>query len=328
MVGHPFSSWMCFRDSWWGMAPSWWLLRVPCRWPFGLRRGWLMASSSTRSLALRYVLSSCELTHLWLLALLEKLLLSWLLLTLLPGEVFLTRNLLDLLGVKSWNVDLERCGDNVAGVDSAERNTVDLEWTSNEEDTLGKALQENDTLATETASKENKDGTGSKGFARSRGSDRFADLKWKVSPIFLQRCWQRLLKMCSCGSQVLEKANTIANSSFLHPQAFHKRQLSNFEYRITNSLLDNLILCWVPPWELISLVKHSGFYSTHFFAFTLWWGTSLVDLPKVFFWPAGLVASRVADIVIFGDRLMSWIGVPVDSRFDISELCVARVYWD
>jgi hypothetical protein len=55
--------------------------------------------------------------------------------------------------------------DNVAGVDAAERNTVDFERTSNEENTLAEVLQEDDTLAAETTSEENKDGTGGEGFS-------------------------------------------------------------------------------------------------------------------------------------------------------------------
>jgi hypothetical protein len=55
--------------------------------------------------------------------------------------------------------------DNVAGVDAAEGNTVDFERTSNEENTLAEVLQEDDTLATETTSEENKDGTGGEGFS-------------------------------------------------------------------------------------------------------------------------------------------------------------------
>lgn len=55
------------------------------------------------------------------------------------------------------------CGDNVAGVDSAERDTVDLEWAGNQENTLGEVLQEDDALATETASEEDQNSTGGEG---------------------------------------------------------------------------------------------------------------------------------------------------------------------
>lgn len=53
-------------------------------------------------------------------------------------------------------------GDNVTCVDSAEWDTVDLEWTGNQENTLVKVVQENDALSTESASEEDEDGTGDK----------------------------------------------------------------------------------------------------------------------------------------------------------------------
>jgi hypothetical protein len=55
------------------------------------------------------------------------------------------------------------CSDNVAGVNAAERNTVDFERTSNEEDTLAEVLQEYDALAAESTSKQDEDGAGSEG---------------------------------------------------------------------------------------------------------------------------------------------------------------------
>ena len=72
-------------------------------------------------------------------------------------------------------------GDNIAGIDSSEGDTVDLEWASDEQDTLVEVLQEDDALATETASEEDEDGTGLESWARSRSSDGFADLRFAVS---------------------------------------------------------------------------------------------------------------------------------------------------
>ena len=74
-----------------------------------------------------------------------------------------------------------RCSDNVTGVDSAQRNTVDLEGTSDKENALGEVLQEDDALATETASEEDEDSTGDESWARSRRSDGLADLQSTVS---------------------------------------------------------------------------------------------------------------------------------------------------
>lgn len=68
-------------------------------------------------------------------------------------------------------------GDNVAGVDTADWDTVDLEWASDEEDTLVKVVQEDDALATETASEEDENGSWDKGSAWSGGTDGLADLE-------------------------------------------------------------------------------------------------------------------------------------------------------
>jgi hypothetical protein len=68
--------------------------------------------------------------------LLEKLLLSVLLVTLLPREVLLSGNLLNLRLVKTRYIDLLGCGNNVAGIDSSERNTIDLERAGNEKNAL------------------------------------------------------------------------------------------------------------------------------------------------------------------------------------------------
>jgi hypothetical protein len=68
--------------------------------------------------------------------LLEELLLSLLLVTLLSRKVLVTGNLINLLRINTRQIDFLGCGDNVAGIDSSQGNTVDLEWTSNEEDAL------------------------------------------------------------------------------------------------------------------------------------------------------------------------------------------------
>lgn len=86
------------------------------------------------------------------------------------------RDLLDLLLIEAGDVDLVGSGDDVSGVDSAEGNTVDLEGAGDEEDALVKGLQEDDTLATETASEEDEDSAGLEGLAGSPRSDGLADL--------------------------------------------------------------------------------------------------------------------------------------------------------
>lgn len=117
-----------------------------------------------------------DLLLLGLLSLLEESLLTGLLLGLLGSEVLGLRDLLDLLLIEAGDVDLVGSGDDVSGVDSAEGNTVDLEGAGDEEDALVKGLQEDDTLATETASEEDEDSAGLEGLAGSPRSDGLADL--------------------------------------------------------------------------------------------------------------------------------------------------------
>lgn len=119
----------------------------------------------------------CVESYLWLLALLEELGLTGLLGGTLASEVLLAGDLLDLLGINTGDIDLVGGGDNVAGVDTADWDTVDLEWASDEEDTLVKVVQEDDALATETASEEDENGSWDKGSAWSGGTDGLADLE-------------------------------------------------------------------------------------------------------------------------------------------------------
>jgi len=113
---------------------------------------------------------------LWLLSLLEKCLLTSLLLALLAGKVSGRSYLIDLGLINTGEINLLGSGDNIAGVNSAKRNTVNLEWTSDEENTLFNVLQENDTLSAETASEEDKDGTRGERRSGSVGLDGLADL--------------------------------------------------------------------------------------------------------------------------------------------------------
>lgn len=99
-----------------------------------------------------------------LLALLEESLLGALLVGLLvAGEVVDVGDLLEGLAVEAVDGDGGAGGDHVAGVDATERDTVDLEGTGDQEDTLVEGLKENDTLAAETTSEEDEDGTGLEG---------------------------------------------------------------------------------------------------------------------------------------------------------------------
>jgi hypothetical protein len=64
------------------------------------------------------------------------LLLSLLLVTLLSRKVLVTSDLINLLRINTRQIDLLGCGNNVTGVDSSQRNTVNLEGTGYEKDAL------------------------------------------------------------------------------------------------------------------------------------------------------------------------------------------------
>jgi hypothetical protein len=115
-------------------------------------------------------------TYLGLLALLEEGLLGLLLSLLVLGEVSGSGGLLKGLGVNTADIDLLGGGDDVAGVHAAEGNTVDLEGAGDKEDTLVERLEEDDTLAAETASEEDQDGAGNEGLADLGGTQSLADL--------------------------------------------------------------------------------------------------------------------------------------------------------
>lgn len=108
-----------------------------------------------------------------LLALLEESLLGALLVGLLvAGEVVRVGDLLEGLAVEAVDGDGGAGGNHVAGVDAAERDTVDLEGTGDQENTLVEGLKEHNALATEAASEKDEDGTrlkGSTGLVRVLG---------------------------------------------------------------------------------------------------------------------------------------------------------------
>lgn len=115
-------------------------------------------------------------TYLGLLSLLEESLSGGLLLGLLGGEVLGLGDLLDLGGVEAGDVDLVGGGDDVSGVDSSQGDTVDLEGTGDQEDTLVESLEEDDALAAEATGEEDQDGTGLEGLSGGPRADGLADL--------------------------------------------------------------------------------------------------------------------------------------------------------
>lgn len=116
-------------------------------------------------------------TYHGLLALLEESILARLLLLLLTDEVLRLGDLLDLLSIYAGNIDLVGCRNDVAGVDSSEGDTVDLEGAGDEENTLVEGLEKNDALAPETTSEKDEDGTGLEGRSGGPGAESLADLK-------------------------------------------------------------------------------------------------------------------------------------------------------
>jgi hypothetical protein len=126
------------------------------------------------------------LAYLWLLALLEESLLCLLLLALLLSEVVGCGDLLEGLRIDSREVDTGAGGDHVASVHPSEGNTVDLEGSSDQEDTLGQVLEQDDALAPETTSEEDQDSTGLEAFPGLSRVNGLADLlrnKLLVTPI-------------------------------------------------------------------------------------------------------------------------------------------------
>lgn len=99
--------------------------------------------------------------------------LNFLLLFLVTEELLLSGGILRLLffgkvsnvelfSVNRADVDASRCGNNVAGVNTSERNTVNLERSGNEKSVILKTLKEDDSLTTETASQDDQDSSGNK----------------------------------------------------------------------------------------------------------------------------------------------------------------------
>ena len=115
-------------------------------------------------------------TDLWLLALLEEGLLACGLLLLLGSEVPLLADLLYRLAIDSLKIHLVRRGNDIAGVDPPEGNTVDFERTGHQQDALREVLEEDDTLSPEAAGKEDEDGARLKSLPWLRRLDGLAHL--------------------------------------------------------------------------------------------------------------------------------------------------------
>ena len=142
--------------------------------------------------------------YLGLLALLEESILARLVCGLVLGEVALLGGLVQDRLVDTLDVDGGGGSDDIAGVYAAQRNAVNLEGTGDEENTLGKVLEDNDTLATETTSEEDDDGTGLEGGADLRGAGSLTGLEFmlaRVHGMHIAACRSSLLA-ASCRMSV------------------------------------------------------------------------------------------------------------------------------
>jgi len=139
-------------------------------------RGRLLFLHLGQSSDLRHFLSTRS-AHLWLLSLLDEGLLALFLLALLfPAEVLGACDLVQCRLVKTTQVDLGRCGNNISGVYSPQWDPVDLEWPGDEQGTLLQVLEEDDALAAKAASKEDQNGPGLKGRSQLRRPKSLAGL--------------------------------------------------------------------------------------------------------------------------------------------------------
>ena len=123
-----------------------------------------------------FIGGAVDAAYLGLLALLEESVLARLVCGLVLGEVALLGGLLQDTLVDTLDVDGGGGSNDIAGVYSSQRNAVNLEGTGDEENTLGKVLEENDTLAAETTSEEDDDGTGLEGSTGLRGASSLTGL--------------------------------------------------------------------------------------------------------------------------------------------------------
>ena len=134
--------------------------------------------------------------YLGLLALLEESILARLVCGLVLGEVTLLGGLLQDSLVDTLDVDGGGGSDDIAGVYAAQRNAVNLEGTGDEENTMGKVLEDNNTLATETTSEEDDDGTGLEGGADLRGAGSLTGLEFMLASVhgmYVAACSSSLL---------------------------------------------------------------------------------------------------------------------------------------
>lgn len=82
----------------------------------------------------------------------------------------------ELGNVNGLDRDNGRCGDDIAGVNSPQRNSVNLERTGDKESTILERLQQNDTLTPESAGEDDKNRARNKGSAEDSRTGSLANL--------------------------------------------------------------------------------------------------------------------------------------------------------
>jgi hypothetical protein len=127
-------------------------------------------------------------TYLGLLALLEERVLTRLVGGLVLGEVAVLADLVQDLRVNALQVNGGGGSDDISGIYPSQRNAVNFEGTGDEEDTLRKVLKENDTLAAETTSEEDNDGSRLEGGPGFRRTDGLASLELLLAELSSLQC--------------------------------------------------------------------------------------------------------------------------------------------
>jgi hypothetical protein len=159
-------------------------------------------------------------TYLGLLALLEERVLARLVGSLVLGEVAVLADLVQNLRVDALQIHVGRGSDDISGVYPSQRNAVDFEGTGDEEDTLGQVLEQDDALATETASEEDDNGARLERGPGFRRADSLASLEAQSAEFW--RCNAHLpraiVRVQSLQSQQTCIHNAVVVSSSVHPR--------------------------------------------------------------------------------------------------------------
>ena len=157
-----------------------------------------------------FVYGTTGVAYLRLLALLEESILARLVCGLVLGEVALLGGLLQDTLIDTLDVDGGRGSNDIAGVYSSQRNAVNLEGTGDEENTLGKVLEENDTLAAETTGEEDDDGTGLEGGTGLRRANTLTGLDSMLASV-------HLLHLAACRSSALAGSSRASSGAAMRP---------------------------------------------------------------------------------------------------------------